>query len=106
LRWVISKLPEVLENGLWLDPKSRFQEAAQEIVGITPTYRVMSEDGPDHAKNFIVGVFLDKEKVAEGQGTSKQEAQVDAANNALMAKGWPGPKTQVISRDSQTNYLG
>src|SRR3989338_2286586 len=57
-RWVITKLPEVLEEGLWMDPKSRFQEAAQDIIGITPTYKVLKEEGPDHDKQFLVGVYL------------------------------------------------
>lgn len=97
-RWVITKLPEVLELGLWMDPKSRFQESSQEIVGITPTYKVLNEAGPDHEKSFVVGVYLGKEKVAEGRGTSKQEAQTDAAENALRLKAWKGPKIQIIAR--------
>lgn len=98
LRFIVSKLPQVLEEGLWMDPKSRFQEAAQEIVGVTPTYRVLEETGPDHAKEFVVGVFLDKEKVAQGSGSSKQEAQVAAAEKALEKKAWPGPKVEIIER--------
>lgn len=97
-RWVISKLPEVLELGLWMDPKSRFQESAQEVVGVTPTYKVLKEEGPDHDKQFVVGVYLDKEKAAEGAGTSKQEAQVAAAEKALQEKGWKGPKTEIMER--------
>ncbi|PIR03505.1 MAG: ribonuclease III [Candidatus Magasanikbacteria bacterium CG11_big_fil_rev_8_21_14_0_20_39_34] len=97
-RWIITKLPEVLELGLWMDPKSRFQESAQEIVGITPTYRVLKEHGPDHAKEFMVGVYLGDEKIADGSGGSKQEAQVEAAENALKAKAWKGPKTEILER--------
>lgn len=97
-RWIITKLPEVLENSLWVDPKSRFQEAAQEIIGITPTYRVLKEEGPDHEKKFVVGVYLDKEKVAEGEGMSKQEAQVEAAEKALQVKKWKGPKIEILER--------
>ncbi|MBI2436446.1 MAG: ribonuclease III [Candidatus Magasanikbacteria bacterium] len=100
-RWVITKLPEVLELGLWMDSKSRFQEAAQEIVGVTPTYRVLSQEGPDHAKEFTIGVFLDKEKVAEGKGTSKQEAQTDAADIALKMKKWKGPKVEILERKNE-----
>ena len=96
--WILSELPRVLEDGLWLDPKSRFQEASQEMLGITPSYRVLGEDGPDHEKVFIVGVYLDKEKVAVGTGTSKQEAQVNAAEKALFQKGWKGVKTLIIER--------
>lgn len=87
-RTVLSHLPYILEHQLYLDPKSRFQEAAQEKVGVTPNYKVLSESGPDHAKQFTVGVFLGSELVAEGQGTSKQEAQVAAAEKAIAAKGW------------------
>jgi len=104
-RWTVSKLPEVLEMGLWMDPKSRFQEASQESVGFTPTYHVLSEEGPDHSKTFVVGVYLDKEKIAEGQGTSKQEAQVEAAENALKIKKWKMPKFEILVRN-QTDPVG
>lgn len=85
---VLTKLPNILKNQLYLDPKSRFQEAAQERVGTTPTYRVLSETGPDHAKAFVVGVYLGTEQVATGTGSSKQEAQVEAAQHAIEAKEW------------------
>ncbi len=97
-RWIITKLPEVLELGLWMDPKSRFQESAQEVVGVTPTYKVLSEDGPDHDKQFVIGVYLGKEEVAQGKGGSKQEAQVSAAEAALKVKGWKGPKIEILER--------
>ncbi|MEY4745258.1 MAG: hypothetical protein RL272_1203 [Candidatus Parcubacteria bacterium] len=87
-RFVLSRLPHILEHQLHLDPKSRFQERAQETVGLTPTYRVLDEHGPDHAKEFTVGVFLGDEHVASGVGTSKQEAQIDAAEKGLKAKNW------------------
>lgn len=98
IRWVVTKLPEVLDLGLWMDPKSRFQESAQEIVGVTPTYRVLNEEGPDHAKQFTVGIYLDKEEVASGEGSSKQEAQTAAAEAALKVKKWKGPKINIIER--------
>ncbi|PJA45321.1 ribonuclease III [Candidatus Uhrbacteria bacterium CG_4_9_14_3_um_filter_50_9] len=85
---VLSELPEILEKQLYIDPKSRFQEAAQEHLGITPSYKVLSETGPDHQKEFQVGVFLGKEKVAVGEGTSKHEAQVAAAEAAIALKKW------------------
>ena len=98
-RWIIIKLPKVLELNLWRDPKSRFQESAQEIIGLTPTYRVLKEEGPDHDKQFIVGVYLDNEKIAEGNGSSKQEAQVDAAEHALQVKQWKGKKVDILTRE-------
>lgn len=97
--WIVDKLPEVLEQGLWMDPKSRFQEAAQEKVGITPTYDVLQEEGPDHDKSFLVGVFLDDKKIAAGTGSSKQEAQENAANKAMKKKGWGGPDVEVKERE-------
>jgi ribonuclease-3 len=85
---VLSELDRVLKNQLYIDPKSRFQEAAQEHEGVTPSYKVLSETGPDHAKEFIVGVFIGKDQVATGTGMSKQEAQVAAAQAGIEAKGW------------------
>ena len=87
-KFVLSRLARVLDEKLYLDPKSRFQEAAQETAGITPTYKVLEEKGPDHAKEFTVGAFLGDVHVASGIGMSKQEAQVDAAEKAIKAKGW------------------
>jgi ribonuclease-3 len=87
-RSVLCELPNILEHRLYIDPKSRFQEAAQESLGVTPNYKVMSETGPDHAKEFQVGVYLDKELVAVGTGMSKHEAQVAAAEAAIKVKGW------------------
>lgn len=88
---ILSHLPFILKHELYVDPKSKFQETAQELLGVTPTYRVLEEKGPDHSKEFTVGVFLEKELVAVGQGTSKQEAQVAAAQAGLEAKRWTVP---------------
>lgn len=87
-RFVLSELPKILKHKLYIDPKSRFQEEAQERFSVTPSYKVLSEEGPDHAKRFEIGVYLGKELVATGTGTSKHEAQVDAAQKALETKGW------------------
>ncbi len=81
--FIISKLPEVVEKGLHIDTKSKFQELAQDHYRITPVYKVMTESGLDHAKEFIVGVFLKDKKMGEGRGSSKQEAQQEAAMIAL-----------------------
>lgn len=86
--FIIVDLPHILENKLYLDPKSRFQESAQEKVGVTPQYKVISESGPDHNKWFIMGVYLDEELVAKGEGSSKQEAQMAAAEAGLQEKKW------------------
>ena len=83
---LVKKLPEIIKEGLFQDAKSRFQEEAQERAGVTPTYKVLEEWGPDHAKHFIIGVFIDKELIAQGEGSSKQEAEEEAAKNALETK--------------------
>lgn len=85
---VVTELPEIIEKKLYMDPKSSFQEKAQDSVGVTPSYRVMSESGPDHDKKFVVGIYLNDELVAQGEGKSKQEAQRSAAEKGLEAKGW------------------
>lgn len=85
---ILSKLPHVLEDKLFLDAKSHFQEIAQEKVAITPSYTVLKEWGPDHAKSFLIGVYLDKELAGEGEGSSKQEAEQAAARDALDRRGW------------------
>ncbi|KKS28018.1 MAG: Ribonuclease 3 [Parcubacteria group bacterium GW2011_GWC1_42_11] len=85
---LLGKTEEIVKKELWRDAKSFFQEEAQEYVGITPSYKVIREEGPDHDKQFIVGVYLDKELVAEGSGKSKQEAEQNAAGEGLKVKGW------------------
>lgn len=85
---VITELPEILEKKSYQDPKSRFQEESQDKVGVTPSYRVISESGPDHDKKFVVGVYLGDELVAKGEGQSKQEAQRKAAEEGLEVKKW------------------
>src|SRR3989338_5175387 len=82
------KTDDVVEKRLWQDAKSKLQEIAQEKQGITPTYQVMSQSGPDQDKTFLVGAFIGTERLATGEGRSKQEAEQDAAQKALAAKGW------------------
>jgi ribonuclease-3 len=83
--FVMKRVREVMEKELYKDPKSLLQEIIQEKKKITPTYEVISEKGPDHAKIFRVGVYFGDKLIAEGEGSSKQEAEVEAARNALKA---------------------
>ena len=83
---VICELPRIIKDRLFKDAKSLFQEQSQEKFGITPTYKVMREQGPDHAKRFVVGVFLKAKMISEGEGLSKQEAESEAAKKALEIK--------------------
>ena len=86
--FVLAHFQEVMEKKLYQDPKSTLQEQTQERHNITPRYEVLEETGPDHNKQFRVGVYLEQELIAEGQGASKQDAQEDAARTALDKKGW------------------
>lgn len=81
-------ITDIIKKRLWQDAKSYFQERAQDKVNITPSYRVVKESGPDHDKQFTVGVYLGEELVAKGNGRSKQDAEQEAAGNALDAKEW------------------
>lgn len=80
---LISHLEEIIEKGLYQDAKSVLQEKSQNELGITPTYEVLEESGPDHAKKFIVGVYLGEKLIGKGKGSSKQQAQQEAAKEGL-----------------------
>lgn len=86
--FILKKLGSILELGLHIDPKSRFQEICQEVVGVTPEYKMVKDEGPDHNKSFIMGVYIGEEYVAEGKGSSKQKAEQDAAAEGLKVKKW------------------
>jgi len=87
-RHLIKELDRIIKEKLYKDAKSKFQEKSQEKEEVTPVYEVLKEWGPDHKKTFVVGVFLKKNLIAKGQGSSKQEAEEDAAEKALKAKKW------------------
>lgn len=76
-------IQQVIREGTWKDAKSRFQEYAQETYNTTPRYEVLETKGPDHDKQFTIGVFVDAKLVAQGTGKSKQQAQQEAAQAAL-----------------------
>ncbi len=81
-REIVAKLPDVMAKGTYIDNKSKFQELSQEKFRITPSYRVLHESGLDHAKQFVIGAFLGDKQLGEGMGSSKQEAQQEAAKQA------------------------
>ena len=87
-KFILKKLDDIIEKGLHIDAKSKFQEICQEKEEITPHYEIISEEGPDHNKNFTMGAYIEDQLIAKGEGTSKQKAEDDAARNALKAKGW------------------
>ena len=93
--YLIIYLPEILEKQLHIDPKSRLQELTQEKLSETPIYKVHQEWGPDHAKQFKIGVYLQNRLIGEGEGSSKQIAQINAAQNALNS--WKESENNFIS---------
>jgi len=87
-KFILGRLKQILAQGKERDEKSVFQEKAQELLGVTPHYEVISEDGPDHDKVFVCAAFIEEEKIAEGSGNSKQRAEQSAAKAALKVKKW------------------
>lgn len=81
---ILSTFKDILATGSWMDPKSHLQELVQNQEGFTPAYKVLSEEGPDHDKTFIVGVYVDGKLMGKGQGPSKQSGQQKAAQAALQ----------------------
>ena len=87
-RTLFDKIDDIVAKKLWRDHKSLIQEKSQEYLNVTPSYKVLSETGPDHDKYFTIGIFFGDELIAEGKGRSKQEAEQAAARHALEAKEW------------------
>lgn len=80
---ILVKIDTILEEGSWRDPKSYVQELAQKFDGVTPVYKTLKEDGPDHDKVFTVGIYVGESLVGTGTGHSKQEAQTAAAREGV-----------------------
>ncbi len=75
---------EEIEKGAPKDPKSQLQEIIQSKFQTSPKYKILSTSGPDHAKHFLVGVFLNGQQIGEGKGYSKQQAEEQSAKEALL----------------------
>ena len=82
-KYILVKIDTILEEGSWRDPKSYVQELAQRFDGITPVYKTLREDGPDHDKTFTVGLYVGDAIKGLGKGHSKQEAQTMAAREGV-----------------------
>ncbi len=85
---IMTKTDEVIEKGLYKDAKSFVQEKAQELYSVTPSYSLIDQMGPDHDKRFVIAISFGEQQIALGEGKSKQEAETNAAKNALVKKGW------------------
>ena len=79
---------DIVQKRLFKDNKSLFQELAQAHDGITPSYRLVSQEGPSHNREFTVEVMLGNQVAGRGHGRNKQAAEQEAANNALLSRGW------------------
>lgn len=85
-RTVIAELPKIIQDESHRDAKSKLQEVTQEAVGQTPRYRVREETGPDHDKRFTVAVVVGDNELGIGHGSSKQQAEQQAAEQALKGE--------------------
>jgi len=85
--FVLIHLDEVLKTRSYKDAKSELQEIIQERLKVTPTYSVRGETGPAHERRFTMGVYFGDKLIAEGEGLSKQDAEIEAAKNALKKYG-------------------
>ncbi|KKP38055.1 MAG: ribonuclease III, ribonuclease III [Candidatus Peregrinibacteria bacterium GW2011_GWF2_33_10] len=91
-KFILIYLDYILQKGLHIDAKSKFQEMAQATFNITPIYKLIKEEGPDHDKAFTMGVFINEDLITTGVGKSKQIAEQAAAQSALVMKGWDKKK--------------
>ncbi len=91
-RFLLPRLEPLAQNivskRLFKDPKSLFQELAQAHDSITPSYRLVSQEGPSHKREFTVEVLLGEQVAGRGQGRNKQAAEQEAARAALLSRGW------------------
>lgn len=81
---ILVALPKIIEEETWIDPKSRLQKFVQARLNQTPTYSVLRETGPDHCKHFLVAAYVDQTELGRGIGASKQDAEINAAKDALQ----------------------
>lgn len=86
-QFITVELDRILEKNLHIDAKSALQELVQGEFGVTPYYRVISDEGKDHDKTFEMGVFVNDKRIGVGKGGSKKEAQTAAAAEALGREG-------------------
>ena len=85
---LLIKIETIIAKKLWRDSKSLVQEKSQEYLNVTPSYKVLHENGPDHDKHFTIGIYFGDDLIAEGKGKSKQEAEQASAHRALEVKEW------------------
>lgn len=82
-QFIFVNLKEIIKNKSFKDYKSLFQEIIQEKIKNSPVYKVIESWGPDHDKNFKIGVFVNRQLLGEGTGKSKQIAEQEAAKQGI-----------------------
>ncbi len=82
------KMKDIVKYRLDIDAKSKLQEIIQEKYKITPHYKVILEEGPDHDKSFTVVAVIGDQEYEKGTGKSKQIAEQNAARNTLIKLGY------------------
>ena len=83
-REVLVFLPGIIASESWKDAKTLMQEYCQKHTRITPRYRLISSEGKDHEKTFRIGVWVGTQKMGEGEGKNKQDAETEAAKVAFV----------------------
>ena len=86
-RFILEAAAPELDSGVSADalkaPKSRLQEYAFSVTGRAPSYRIVSSEGPDHDRHFVVEVAVDGDVLGSGEGRNRREAETQAAEAAL-----------------------
>ena len=88
LRQMECVFDEIANQPEEINPKGYLQEILQAIEPAAPDYRILSQSGPEHSKQFICCVVWNELELGRGRGLSKKEAQVAAAQAALSDKLW------------------
>ena len=100
-KYLLPKIDAIVTKGLWRDPKGQLQEATQKHLQLAPNYEVLEQSGPDHNRQFVVGVYFGPDLIAKGTGPAKQLAEVEAAKAALNLKGWSSIIAEAGSHDDR-----
>ena len=100
-RIVLTETRERLENLSLEDgnanPKGRLQEILQAIAPLSPSYEVVEQFGPEHLKQFVSRILWEGRKLGRGTGSSKKEAETQAARMALEKRLWEYPPSADLS---------
>ena len=91
-RIVLTETRERLENLSLEDgnanPKGRLQEILQAIAPLSPSYEIVEQSGPEHLKQFVSRILWEGRELGRGSGSSKKEAETQAARMALQKRFW------------------